>query len=102
MARVLLTSLADGDVDYIIADLAAKAGARIAARYIADFDKLYDRLAEYPDSGARRPSLGESVRVSVIAPYVVIYEHMPAEGTVVIMRIVHGRRNITEKLMRGS
>jgi toxin ParE1/3/4 len=56
---------------------------------------LFDRLAEYPDSGAPRASLGRDIRIGVVSPYVVIYRHREADDTVTVLRIIHGRRNIT-------
>jgi plasmid stabilization system protein ParE len=67
VARILVTSLADADAAQIIADLDAKAGERVAARYHSNFEKLYDRLAVHPDSGALRPRLGERVRIGVVS-----------------------------------
>lgn len=100
MARVVITSPADADAAHIIAGLGAKAGAGVAARYDADFDKLYERLAVHPESGAPRPTLGRRVRICVVSPYVVIYEHIEADDAVMVMRIVHGRRKITRRLFR--
>lgn len=102
MARIFITSLADADTAHIIADLGAKAGEGVAARYHTDFEKLYDRLAAHPDSGAPRPRLGERVRICVVSPYVVIYEHIESGDTVMIMRIVHGRRKITREFLGGA
>jgi len=59
-------------------------------------------LAEFPDSGARRPVLGPRVRICVVSPYVVIYEHMEADDTVVVLRIVHRRRKIGRKFLKKS
>jgi plasmid stabilization system protein ParE len=42
------------------------------------------------------------VRICVVSPYVVIYEHIEAEDTVMIMRIAHGRRKITRKFLRSK
>jgi plasmid stabilization system protein ParE len=39
-------------------------------------------LAVHPDSGA--PRLGERVRICVVSPYVVIYEHIEADDMVMI------------------
>jgi toxin ParE1/3/4 len=102
VASVVLTSLADADIAHIIGDLNRLAGANVADRYDANFDMLYRRLARYPVSGAPRPKLGSHVRVSAVSPYVVIYEHIEDDDVVMIMRIVHGRRNITRKLVRGG
>ena len=102
MARLVVTASADADTAYIIADLGSKAGVSVAARYNADFARLYERLSDYPNSGSPRRSLGAHVRVCVVSPYVVIYEHIEADDTVTIMRIVHGRREITREFLRGK
>jgi plasmid stabilization system protein ParE len=99
MARVIVTSSADADVHAIQSDLAKAAGIRIAAKYTALFGKLYDRLAEHPDSGAPRPSLGKDIRIGIVVPYIVIYRHHEADDIVTVLRVVHGRRNITSKLI---
>lgn len=101
MARVVITSSADADTAHIITDLGAKAGANVADRYDADLDMIYDRLASHPQSGAPRPALGAHVRICVVSPYVVIYEYIETNDTVMIMRIAHGRRKITRKFARG-
>ncbi len=102
MARVVITASADSDTAYIIADLGARAGANVAARYDADFGRLYERLSDHPKSGAPRPSFGAHVRVCIVSPYVVIYEHIEADDTVTIMRIAHGRRKISRNFLRGA
>ncbi len=102
MARIVITSPAAGDAAHIFADLGAKAGANVAERYDADLDRLYERLADYPKSGALRPALGMHVRICVVAPYVVIYEHIESDDTVMIMRIAHGRRKITREFLRDK
>lgn len=99
MARVVFTLDADADSAHIIADLAAQAGPHVADRYEADFDAEFVRLAEYPESGAPRKKLGSRVRMCVVWPYAIIYDYAESEDTVTIMRIVHGRRNITSRLL---
>jgi toxin ParE1/3/4 len=101
VTRVVITSSADADTAHVTADLGAKAGATVADRYVSDFDKLYQRLADHPRSGAPRPALGRHVRICIVSPYVVIYEYIEADDTVMIMRIVHGRRKITRAFLRG-
>lgn len=102
MARVVVTPEADADLAFIIEDLFEKAGARVANRYEADFDSVLNRLVDLPQSGAPRPSLGKHVRICVVSPYVVIYEHISADETVTIMRVAHGRRRITRKFVRDK
>jgi plasmid stabilization system protein ParE len=102
VARIIVTPEADADSAFIIADLTKKAGANVADRYEADFDRLYDRLADHPESGAPRPRLGKHVRICVVLPYILFYEHSEDDDTVTIMRIAHGRRKITRKFLRGK
>jgi toxin ParE1/3/4 len=101
VSRVVITSTADADTAHVIALLAAKAGKGVAARYNADFDKVYERLAYKPESGSPRYALGRHIRMCVVSPYVIIYEYIESDDTVMIMRIVHGRRNITRRFLRG-
>ena len=99
MAQVVFTASADADSGDILADLVAKAGAAVAERYDAEFDALYRRLQQFPEIGSPRPALGRLVRVGIISPYVVVHEYFEADDTVVILRIVHGRRKLTRRML---
>lgn len=98
MVRVFVSAIAESDRSKILTYLAINAGYGTAERYNAAFRAIFRRLADFPDSGPRRPALGPSVRVAVAHPFVVIYDH--AEETVTILRIVHGKRAITGDLLR--
>jgi len=102
MARVVIASSADADYAAIITDLAAKAGWRTAAKYDAIFEGLYDRLADHPRSGAPRPALGRNIRIGVVTPFIVIYRHDDGSNTVTVLRIVHGRRRITGRMLGAA
>ena len=102
MAHIVITAPADADSAYIINDLDEKAGWTVADRYEADFDKIYDRLEMFPQSGAPRPALGRHVRICVVSPYVILYEYLEADDAVMVLRLVHGRRRITRKTVRGG
>jgi toxin ParE1/3/4 len=97
MARVVITASADADLAEIIDYLRREAGDPVARKYAAEFDALYDRLADFPGSGPRRIALGADTRIAIVPPYVVIYDY--ANDTVTIMRVLHGRRNITAALI---
>jgi toxin ParE1/3/4 len=101
VTRVLLTSLADADTARIIDYLGETAGVKVAEHFAADFASVYLRLERFPDSGAPRTKLGANVRVAVVWPYAILYQYVEAEDTVTIMRIVHGRREITRRLLGG-
>jgi toxin ParE1/3/4 len=102
VARVIVTPAADADTAEIMAYLQVRAGHGVAARYNASFERLYDHLADFPDGGAPRPKVGSRIRIGIVAPYIVIYRHTEADSTVRVLRIVHGSRRITGKLLRGA
>ncbi|HEY5225999.1 MAG TPA: type II toxin-antitoxin system RelE/ParE family toxin [Methylovirgula sp.] len=101
MVRIVVTALADADVADILADLNSEAGSVTAERFNARFERLYERLADHPDSGPLRPILGSHIRIGVVFPYIVIYRHVEGADTVSLIRVLHGRRRFTRKLLRG-
>jgi toxin ParE1/3/4 len=102
MAQVVVASSADADYAEIIIDLAAKAGWRTAARYDELFERLYDRLADHPSSGATRPALGQNIRIGTVTPFIVIYRNDDDSDTLTVLRIVHGRRRITGRMLGSA
>lgn len=102
MARVVVTEPADADTAAIQSYLEREAGRITAAKYSSSFESLYERLTAHPDSGAPRPALGPHVRIGIVAPFVVIYRHVADDDVVAIIRIVHGSRRITRRLLRGG
>ncbi len=98
MVRVAVTELAKRDVRHILSDLNRRASYRIAARYAAEFKSVFQRLAEFPATGAPRPGLGPQCRIALVLPYLVIYDF--ADDEVIVQRVLHGRRNVTRALIR--
>ncbi len=70
----------------------------MAERYAADFRAVYRGLAESPAAGPPRPELGPNTRIAIVLPDLVIYDYNSDEVTV--LRVLHGRRNITRDLVR--
>ena len=100
MTRLTVTADAERDTGNILSYLAREAGQEIAERYAKQFRATIERLLHWPESGAPRPVLGEAVRIVVVSPYVLIYEYSRSDDTLALLRILHGRRNITEELVR--
>ena len=98
MTLVVVSPKADADVDLMLERLQALAGPAVMRRYVQELDAIYERLAQFPDSGARRGSLGPHARIAVLSPYVIVYEHV--NGMVTIVRVLDGRRNITRRLVQ--
>jgi len=99
MARVVISTVAQADTAAILRDLVAKAGHGVAVDYAASIEALYDRLATHPGSGAPRPVYGRHVRMGIVLPYLVFYRHVPDSDLVGIIRVLHGSRHITRKLL---
>ncbi len=98
MARIIVTERAKLDVRRILSDLSERAGYGVAARYAADFNAVYRHLADVPAGGPPRPALGPNSRIAIVLPYIVIYDH--EDDVVTVLRVVHGKRNITRDLVR--
>jgi toxin ParE1/3/4 len=78
--------------------LEERAGSRVAQSYIDRLNALFDLLADFPGIGATRPELGVMVRSTGVWPYVVLYRS--SDTAVHILRVVHGRRNITAEMLK--
>ena len=99
MARLVVSATAHSDIRGIIDDLEERAGRRIALRFALDFDATFERLAAMPGIGSPRPALGPGVRMAMVEPYLIFYE-ISVSGDVLVLRILHGHRNITTELIQ--
>jgi toxin ParE1/3/4 len=97
MARIVVTAPADADVAAILDHLTANAGRPIAVKYAEAFDAAYDRLAAFPRLGPTRLALGPQTRIWIVPPYVMVYGY--ADDTVTVLRVLHGKRDITGDLI---
>lgn len=100
MARVLVTELAKADVRDTLTDLNFRAGFKVASQYASDFKAAYGAIAQFPGQGAPRPKLGPKTRIRVVSPYIDIYDH-DSDGAI-ILRVLHGHRKITKRLVRSK
>ncbi|CAN2535269.1 Toxin+ParE3 [Methylocapsa aurea] len=98
--RVVVTALADADVADILAEIAREAGVRIAEKYNRRFESFFERIAAHPEICPSRASLGAHVRVGVVFPYLVVYRRLEGEDLLSVIRILHGRRDITRDLLQ--
>jgi|SRR5208337_515625 len=101
MTRVIVSADARQDADEILAYLEREAGRAVALRYAVRFRDLIRKLSDYPEIGARRPFLADSVRILVVSPYLAIYDYAPEPDAVTLLRILHGRRRITASMLRS-
>src|SRR5688572_13986108 len=98
-ARLVVSNAAQADARDILEYLRGEAGGPTATRYALDFDAAVDRIAALPHSGSPRRQYGPDVRVVIVDPYLIFYEADSSGGDVRVLRILHGSRNITVKLI---
>ena len=91
---------ARADLARIIDHLSSVASVATATRWNDRLWSAIKNIASFPGSGAPRPRLGAHVRIKVVAPYIIIYEHDKGAGVAYVLRVVHGHRNITKRLLR--
>jgi toxin ParE1/3/4 len=99
MTRLVVTTDAEADISDVLNYLHGEAGATVANAYGRKFATTIGRLIEFPGIGAPRPALGKDARISVVWPYVLVYDFTPDDDTLTLLRVVHGKRNITRRLI---
>lgn len=102
MTRLIVTGDAEDDLNEILDYLNEKAGALVAEEYGRKFLTSIERLAEFPGIGAKREALGPNARIGVVPPYILIYDYASAEDTLTLLRILHGKRDITRRIVRDD
>ena len=100
MPRVIVTPRADRDIVAILDYLTRTAGPRVAAKYADAIDEAIARLEDMPGTAAPRPTLGPNIRITVVRPYLIIHEHRRGDEALHVLRVVHGRRNITADILK--
>jgi len=102
MALVIVTNTASIDEVTILNELNTKAGLPTVVKFRTGFRSLYGRLADHPEIGAPRPRVGRGVRIGIVSPFIIIYRYTSKSDTVTVLRVVHGRRRITRKLLTDA
>lgn len=102
MTEVTVAPQARSDLIRIVDHLASVASPATAGRWNDRLWATIDGIAHFPGTGAPRQRLGRNIRIKVVRPYIVIYGHELGSGTAHVLRVLHGRRKITRKLLRGD
>jgi len=98
MARLRLSPAAARDLQQISEDIAAAAEERIALAFMGRLRRSLEGLTDFPRMGRLRMGFGVGVRSWTLSPYIAFYRTSGPD--VEIIRIVHGRRQITRRLLR--
>jgi toxin ParE1/3/4 len=102
MAGLRLSRVAQADFDAVIDYLTTVAGNRVAVAFAENVQASIDRLADFPGIGSPRPQFGAETRTVGVAPYLIFYDGGPKSETVHVLRILHGRRDITPGLIAAG
>jgi plasmid stabilization system protein ParE len=90
---LIFSPAASRDLTSILSVIADGAGSRVAMRWRRTFDERTAALTVQPYVGAVDEDLGPGRRRLVVPPYLIVY-HLPIPTEVVILRVVHGARDL--------
>jgi len=101
MTRIALAPAAEGDLFAILSYLRREAGVGTAEKYRARFREVFERLRNFPESGAPRPDFGPHLRIVVVHPYVLFYDFEEGGEVLTVWRVLHGKASANERLLRA-
>jgi toxin ParE1/3/4 len=90
--RCAFTPLAEADLE-TIGDYIARDNPHRALTFIRELRQRCERITEMPRAAPLRPELGIGVRVVTLGRYLICYAERGDQ--IVIERIVHGARSLT-------
>ncbi len=97
---VSLTATAEADLNEILDYIAEHDGVGRALRVHARIRAAFNQLATEPKMGHCRPDLtGSNVRWWRVLKFLVLYE--PAADGIMVLRIIHGARDVPTLLENG-
>ena len=85
------------DLAKITRDIVDSNGKSVASRVVTGMEQSLSNLAYFPEMVRKRGALGAGLRSWSLKPYIAFY-HVTLEA-VVILRVRHGRRRLTRKLL---
>jgi toxin ParE1/3/4 len=100
MPRVIVTPRADADIVATLDYLTRTAGARVSAKYADAIDEAIAGLEDMPGTAAPRPALGPNIRITIVKPYLIVHEHERGDEELYVLRVVHGRRDVTAEMLK--
>ena len=99
MTKVIVRPLAKLDMADIIDRRARDAGDLAASELAMQFDEKISFIGQYPRASEARPKWGRTARRALVPPYLMIYDLDLAADTATVLRVLHGRRRITQKML---
>ena len=88
------------DLVEIWATLAVEASETIASRSLLALQRAFEPLRQHPELGPAREQLGAGLRVTFQSSYAIYYRIL--DEAVVIVRVLHGARDVAALAERGG
>jgi toxin ParE1/3/4 len=85
--KLVLSPEADEDIEQILQFTGDKWGIDAQEKYFARFERAFQRLLIFPESGLLRADAGRRVRCLVVGQHLIFYR--VDEETISIKRLVH-------------
>lgn len=96
MVELRLSAAAMNDLDDIQETGIERFGPIAAADFLTGFDRKFGLLRDHSRAGQVRPEFRQDMRVLPHRPYHILYHLLPE--TVLIVRIIHQRRDVRRAL----
>jgi toxin ParE1/3/4 len=101
MAQVVVSPQAEQDLAQIVDEISDKADSAVADKLFDRIIAIVEKLAIVPEASGRLvPALGRDIRCHPIGNYNVYLRYDEAADTLFVVRVLHGRRNITAALFK--
>lgn len=95
MTQLVVTTNANEDLSDIEAYV-SRDNPRAALRLTARLREAFLNIVRTPDQ--LRPKLGRTTRLFPVGSYVIVYDYDPVARRVVVLRVVHGARDLPRLL----
>lgn len=93
---LFLSHLAKADIEDILAYTIAQWGENKAEAYKEKLDGVFTLLKSAPFAFPMRETIRKGIRIASVGKHIVVYR--VEEQKIMILRVLHGRMNITEEL----
>ncbi|MCC7266242.1 MAG: type II toxin-antitoxin system RelE/ParE family toxin [Caulobacteraceae bacterium] len=94
--RIVLSRDAGRDLDQLGDWIATDVGELRAAAILRRIGLAIERIAALPGMGRVRRELEGAPRSFAVSPWIILYEPLPSGDGVLILRVVDGRRDLSD------
>jgi toxin ParE1/3/4 len=94
--QLVVSSEAEDDLRGLLSYTEQQWGQQQHRKYLRQFTEAFAELVRFPGLGVARPDLGANFRSFRVGQHIVLYQ--PSDREVLIVRILHGRRDFNTEL----